>query len=293
MKSLVENYLSFISAEKGLSQNTLFAYRHDLTRYRQFLESKKITQLDSVDRGLIMDFLLSEKKRDLDAASIARLLVTIRNFHKFLVQERVLHEDVTSVLETPKLWKKLPQFLTLQEMEAILDCPKPPTDSGKRDQAMLELMYGSGLRVSEVAELKLENIDLQNSYVRCQGKGGKERIVPVGKQAVMAMKDYLKNVRKYFKPATSHVFPGRHGKGLTRQMIWHLIKRYGKLAGIKKEITPHTFRHSFATHLLEGGADLRIVQELLGHSDIATTQIYTHVSKDRLKSVHSQFHPRS
>jgi len=278
--------------EKGLAQNTLLAYREDLGSYHRFLESKKIVDWSKVNREHILSFLVAEQKRGLQTPSIARRLVTVKLFHRFLLKERFLQEDVTSVLESPKLWKKLPQFLTGPEVEALLNVPFSKKASGIRDRALLECLYATGIRVSEMTGLTLNDVNLQNSFLKCLGKGDKERIVPIGKKAIEACGIYLKKARPKLNPKTEHFFIGRQGKGLSRQYIWQLIKKYARLAGIQKTIKPHTFRHSYATHLLEGGADLRIVQELLGHSDISTTQIYTHVSRDRLKGIHAKFHPR-
>ncbi|HTL47226.1 MAG TPA: site-specific tyrosine recombinase XerD [Verrucomicrobiae bacterium] len=284
-------FFDYLSVEKGLAANTLAAYRQDLGAYGQFLHGKKLKAMDKVTRTHILDFLLQEKKRGLQSSSMARRLVAVKLFHRFLVKERFLETDVTSVLESPRLWKKLPNFLSSREIEAMLSLP-PAKGRGLRDRALLECLYATGTRVSEVAGLKVEDVNLMNGFLKCRGKGDKERLVPVGRAAVRALEQYLEKFRPKQKPKTNHLFLGKSGKGLTRQFIWQLIKKYARLAGITKKITPHTFRHSFATHLLEHGADLRVVQELLGHADIATTQIYTHVSRDHLKRVHSQFHPR-
>lgn len=290
---LLSDFLSYLSVERGLAANTLSAYGQDLAFYRRFLfEGLKLQGWKEVHRGHILQFLMAERKRSLDSSSLARRLVSVKLFHRFLVKERHLTEDVTSVLESPKLWKKLPQFLTPQEVERILKGPDRSTPLGVRDYAILECLYSSGIRVSEIAGLKQQDFNFAGSFLKCIGKGSKERVVPVGRAACDAVGDYLERTRPCQKPRSDHLFLGRGGKGLTRQMIWQLIKKYARTAGITKVITPHTFRHSFATHLLERGADLRVVQELLGHADIATTQIYTHVSRDRLKSVHSAYHPR-
>ncbi|MDP3919867.1 MAG: site-specific tyrosine recombinase XerD [Candidatus Omnitrophota bacterium] len=287
------DFLEYLSVEKGLSKNTLEAYGQDLAAYRVYLEATaKIKDFGLIRRNHILGFLGAEKKRGLSGTSLARRLVTVKLFHRFLVRERYVRDDVTSVLESPKLWKKLPQFLTGREMEAILKVPSPYKPNGIRDRALLECLYATGTRVSEIAGLKIHDLDLDSAFIKCQGKGGKERIVPIGRKAREAVRKYLDKVREKWNPRTAHVFIGKQGKGLSRQFIWQLIKRYARLAGIQKPITPHTFRHSFATHLLEHGADLRIVQELLGHADISTTQIYTHVSRDRLKQVHAAYHPR-
>ncbi len=289
---LFEDFLNYLSVEKGLATNTLEAYRQDLARYRAFLEKEKAYDWQKVTRTHILKYLGAEGKRGLESSSIARGLVSIKLFHRFLTKERHVANDVTSVLESPKLWKKLPHFLTSPEMESILKMPDVKTATGIRDLALLECLYATGMRVSEITEIPLENIYLDNHFIKCRGKGDKERLVPLGSKAVEACQNYLKKVRSKMKAKTGHFFLGHRGEGLTRQFVWQMIKKYARLAGITKIITPHTFRHSFATHLLERGADLRVVQELLGHSDIATTQIYTHVSGNRLKSVHAKFHPR-
>lgn len=289
---LFEDFLNYLSVEKGLAANTLEAYRQDLARYRAFLEKEKANDWRKVTRTHILKYLSAEGKRGLESSSIARGLVSIKLFHRFLTKERHVETDVTSVLESPKLWKKLPQFLTAPEMESILKMPDVKTATGIRDLALLECLYATGMRVSEITGIPLENVYLDNRFIKCRGKGDKERLVPLGSMAVEACQTYLKRVRSKIKAKTSHFFLGRSGEGLTRQFVWQMIKRYARLAGIAKLITPHTFRHSFATHLLERGADLRVVQELLGHSDIATTQIYTHISGNRLKSIHAKFHPR-
>ncbi len=288
----IEEFISYLSVEKGLQPNSLEAYRQDLNRYREFLAKKKIPGLGRVKRDEIVQFLLKEKDRGLQTPSLARRLVAVKLFHRFLVKEGRLREDITSILESPRLWRKLPEFLTRPEMEKMLQTPKPKGAIGIRDRALLELLYATGMRVSELTGLRTVDVNLNSAFLKCKGKGDKERIVPLGKVAIEALDDYLTQVRSKL-PKSEFVFVGHQGKALTRQRIWQLIRNYARLAGIQKKITPHTFRHSFATHLLEGGADLRIVQELLGHADISTTQIYTHVSRDHLKSVHARFHPRS
>jgi integrase/recombinase XerD len=290
--TLIRNFISYLSVEKGLAKNTLEAYQQDLEFYKDYVAESKLGDWKRVKRDHVMQFMMGERKRGCEASTIARRLVAIKLFHRFLVREKLLEEDISSVLESPKLWKKLPHFLTPAEMDAMLKAPDLKTETGIRDKALLECLYATGMRVSEIAGMKLQDINFESGFVRCIGKGSKERIVPLGKKAIEACKTYIKEIRPKQKPVTEHVFIGNRGKGLSRVAIWGLIKKNAKLAGIQKCITPHTFRHSFATHLLEHGADLRIVQELLGHADIATTQIYTHVSRDRLKSVHSQYHPR-
>lgn len=288
----LREFLQYLSVEKGLAANTLDAYGRDLSAYAAFSAGRKITSWAEATRDHIIAFIAGEQNRGLDTASLARKLVAVKLFHRFLTREGFLKEDVTSVLESPKLWKKLPYFLTLNEMEAILKAPDTSRKEGLRDQAILECLYATGMRVSEVCSLTLSQINLENGFLRCIGKGSKERMIPLGRTAREALDAYLRKVRSKQRASGEYLFSARKGKALTRQSVWHLIRKYALKAGIQKRITPHTFRHSFATHLLEGGADLRVVQELLGHSDISTTQIYTHVSRGRLKSIHSQFHPR-
>ncbi len=287
----LDEFLNYLSVEKGLAHNSIEAYRQDLNQYRSYLTRKKISGLDRVKRDEIVQFLLKEKDRGLEPASLARRLVAVKLFHRFLHKEGRLKVDITSILEGPRLWKKLPHFMTLPEMERILQAPQPKKPGGVRDRALLELLYATGMRVTEVVTLRREDLNLESAFLKCRGKGEKERIVPLGQTAIEAIKVYLTKVRSRLPPS-EFVFVNASGKSLTRQRLWQLIRQYARAAGIQKKITPHTFRHSFATHLLERGADLRIVQELLGHADISTTQIYTHVSRDHLKSVHAKFHPR-
>ncbi len=294
MTEFLELFLDFLSIEKGLSKNTLMAYQRDLERYLSFLKKNGVSSIDSVNRKMIMDFLLKERDRGLNASSVARGLVAIRMFHRFLTEEGKIKEDVTEVLEAPKLWKHLPDYLSIQEIEALLKSPNLRKAQGIRDQACLELMYATGLRASEVADLKTGHINFETSYLRITGKGEKQRIVPMGRSARDSVKKYLERVRsKWVKDGDQDaLFVSRSGKKLSRQTIWMILKKYIRNAGLKKRVYPHILRHSFATHLLENGADLRVVQELLGHSDISTTQIYTHVERSRLKSIHQKFHPR-
>jgi integrase/recombinase XerD len=295
MKDFAEDFLNYLLVEKGLSENTIAAYRSDLNKYIIFLEEKKKRfHPDEIQRNDISDYMLFQKEKSLSANSISRALVAIKTLHRFLMREKHAKEDVTIVLDSPKLWKNLPQTLSVTEVEQIIKKPNPRNRIGLRDRAVLELMYATGLRVSEIVDLKTENINLEVGFLRCIGKGNKERIVPIGKQARYAIEKYLAKSRLKIKNAQScnALFLSRLGKKISRQSFWKMIKKYALQAGIDKDITPHTLRHSFATHLLERGADLRVVQEMLGHSDISTTQIYTHINKERLKSIHNQFHPR-
>lgn len=287
----IREFLNYLSVERGLSKNTLEAYRRDLGRYRAALEKVKIEDPKKVLRSHIQKFIAAERGRRLKDSSLARDVVSVKLLHRFLEKEYKI-PDVTLVLESPKPWKNLPHVLNAQEMESILKMPNIRKASGIRDRALLECLYATGMRVSEITGMPVEHVYLDNKFIKCRGKGDKERLVPLGSLAVAACQAYLVRVRPKMKPRTNHFFLGRNGKGLSRQFVWQMIRKYARLAGIAKTITPHTFRHSFATHLLERGADLRVVQELLGHADISTTQIYTHVSGNRLKSIHAKFHPR-
>ncbi|MBI2095726.1 MAG: site-specific tyrosine recombinase XerD [Candidatus Omnitrophica bacterium] len=294
MKELLRFFLDYISIEKGLSKNTIEAYGRDLRRYVDFLRGKKIDSPDRVDRGRIMEFLLGERDRGLKASSVSRLQVAIRMWHRFLAQEGRIRRDVTDVLEAPKTWKPLPECLSKAEAEKLLESPNTRRPQGIRDQACLELMYATGLRVSEAAGLKTGDVHWEQGILRVRGKGDKERIVPLGRVARRSLERYLQKVRGEWLRGRSEeaLFVTRRGRRMSRQAVWQILKKYARLTGIRKKVYPHILRHSFATHLLENGADLRVVQELLGHADIATTQIYTHVDKSRLKGIHMKFHPR-
>ena len=295
MRELVESFLNYLSVERSLSKNTILSYRRDLEKYIHYLKDYNINFLSQTVRKNISDFMFSLKDGGLSAVSIARNLVAIKVLYRFLVRERILTTDPSSLLDSPKLWKKIPDVLSGLEVEALLEAPDLKTARGLRDKAILELMYATGLRVSEAVNLKTQDVNFDVGFLRCIGKGAKERIVPLGKESIQAIKKYLEEARP--KSARSgredtFLFLSRLGKKISRQSFWKLVKHYAKLARIKKNIRPHTLRHSFATHLLERGADLRSVQEMLGHADISTTQIYTHIDKNRLKMIHKNFHPR-
>jgi len=294
MTALLDTFLSYLSVERGLSKNTLAAYRADLEAFFRYLEAKGMKGPDRVSRDDITHFLLHLKDKGLSGNSVSRTLVSIKSFYKFLVQERLIKADAAGTLESPKLIRPLPNVLSTQEVEKLLEAPDTRDWMGTRDKAALELMYATGMRVSEVVEMMIEGLNLDVGFIKCRGKGDKERIVPLGKKAIAAIIRYLEKVRPRLLKTKkdNHLFLSRLGKKISRQTFWKILKRYAKVARIKKEITPHTLRHSFATHLLEGGADLRVVQEMLGHSDIATTQVYTHIDKSRLKAIHTKFHPR-
>jgi integrase/recombinase XerD len=295
MDRLVDAFLDHLAVERGLADNTRAAYRLDLAQFTDFLRRRGLTRMNCVQSQHISEHLFAQRKRGLSTRSLSRQLAAIRMFCRFLVRERMLPADVTQTIDSPKLWRLLPQALTYDEVEKLLNAPRPSAKLGLRDRAMFELMYASGLRVSEASSLKLSDINFEAGFLRVLGKGSKERIVPVGKQAVGWLTRYLNEARSAFGKADAigEVFLSTRGRHLSRKTIWHLIKKYARAAGIHKNITPHTLRHSFATHLLENGGDLRVIQEMLGHADIATTQIYTHVDQRRLKETHYQFHPRS
>lgn len=294
MDKLIAEFLNYITVEKGLSKNTVAAYGTDLKHFATYLASRGISDIDRINRHEITRYLLSLKDGGICSNSISRALVAIKMFYRFLVQERLIKEDVAGILESPKLIRTLPSVLNLAEVEKILSGPDLRDPIGIRDKAAIELMYATGMRVSELVELSVEGMNLDVGFVRCRGKGDKERIIPVGGKAKEAIGRYKEKVRPALagKKQDSHLFLSRLGRKISRQTFWKMIKKYVRIARIKKDITPHTLRHSFATHLLEGGADLRVVQEMLGHSDISTTQLYTHINKDRLKSIHKKFHPR-
>ena len=287
--------MDYITLERGLSENTRAAYATDLGSFVAHLRGRGYRSLNSVDRDAIVEYLMGEKARGLATSSIARRLVSIKIFFRYLQQEGLLKSNVTEVMDAPRLWSLLPDVLNSKEVDRLLAAPDTARPLGRRDRAILETFYATGLRVSELCGLATDDLHADMGYLRCLGKGNKERVVPIGKQAVAAVTAYLDQVRPLF-PASSQeraLFLTRTGNPFTRKGMWKLIKQYAHRAGITKNVTPHTLRHSFASHLLAQGAPLRIIQEMLGHADIATTQRYTHVDADRLKAVHLQYHPRA
>jgi integrase/recombinase XerD len=295
MKILISEFLNYLSVERGLAKNTLMAYGRDLEMYVQYLGAKQgVKSPEGVTREKITSYMHEQKKQGLTAVSICRSLAAIRMFHRFLVRENFATVDPTDLVDTPKLWKRIPDVLSQAEVNAMLDATQGRDWQSVRDRGILELFYASGLRVSELVGLRVDSINYDMGFVRCLGKGSKERIIPIGKRAREAILKYIESGRKKILKGRVEdaLFISRLGKKLSRQSAWKIIKFYARKAGVKKTIKPHTLRHTFATHLLEHGADLRSVQEMLGHSDIATTQIYTHVDKERLRIIHKQFHPR-
>ncbi len=294
MNSLVDRFFEHLVVERGLAQNSLEAYRRDIERYIGYLKSRR-KQATALDRAEVPRYLLALREAGLGPRSVARHLSAIRQFHRFLVREGRASEDPTSHLESPRPWHRLPTVLSSDEVDRLLACSERTTPQGLRDRAMLELLYASGLRVSELVGLRLADLDLAVGVVRVLGKGNKERLVPLGDAAAESLRAYLADGRPRLEKRrpSPHLFLGRHGRGLTRQMFWQLLRRSVRAAGITKPVTPHTLRHSFATHLLERGADLRSVQLMLGHADIGTTQIYTHLTRAHLKAIYDKHHPRA
>ena len=295
MDELVESFINYLIAECGLSKNTVLAYSHDLRIFTAFLLSKKISDFNSVRPDTITSFIISEKKRGLSIKSITRAIVAIRMLYRFLLSEGKLRKNPFTVIDSPKLWKKLPEVISVKKIDDLLSAPDTKTKLGIRNKAILEFLYATGARVSEVAAIQMDWINLEYGYVKCKGKGSKERIVPLGRKAIEVVQTYLTAVRPKIKDSYERacLFLSKTGKPLRRENIWVIVKNCAIKAGIHEHISPHKLRHSFATHLLENGADLRSVQEMLGHVNISTTQIYTHVSKQHLKNVHQQFHPRA
>jgi integrase/recombinase XerD len=293
----ISSFLTHVRVEKGLSLNTVAAYRRDLAKFESYAKKKKLT-LESVTRDALVDFLSTLFRQKLESRTVARHLVTLRNFFRFAQMQDLIPADPTLNLESPKIRRSLPGYLRLEEIERLLAQPDDKTPIGLRDRAMLDVLYSTGLRVSELVNLRVMDIDRTVGCIRCIGKGDKERIVPIGKKALALVERYLRASRPLLAPAGKQVssptlFINRRGNPLTRVGVWKILSVYGRRAGLRVPLTPHMLRHSFATHLLEGGADLRSVQLMLGHSDISTTQIYTHVAEERLKQIYKAHHPRA
>ncbi len=295
MNALIEQFLDYVSLECGLSENTRLAYSSDLLAFQHFLERRRMRSFNKVTRKHVLDFLMAEKDRGLSMSSVSRRLVSIKLLFRYLNQESLLSRDVTEVMDSPRLGRILPATLTYKEVNRLLDEPSGDSRYELRDKALLETMYASGMRVSECTALKIDDIHFDSGYMRCLGKGSKVRVVPFGETARNHLRRYLDEGRPQFSKdlAERHVFLTCRGKKFSRKGIWLLVKNHARKANISKVISPHTLRHSFASHLLANGASLRVIQEMLGHADIATTQIYTHVDQSTLKAVHSKFHPRA
>ena len=291
----VNEFLDYLVAECGLASNTIDAYRHDLTTFVLYLHEAGMTELRSITSDIILQHLIVLKERGLSINSAARALVAVKMFFRFLWAEGHVAEDLTSLIEGPKLTRYLPEVMIEREVTALLAAPDPSSPIGLRDHAILQLLYATGARVSEVANIKLDALHLDLGYVRLLGKGSKERIVPVSESAIETINEYLETARPVILKGTEspYLFANTKGRALGREALWRLVKKYALKAGVARRISPHTLRHSFATHLLEHGADLRAIQEMLGHASILTTERYTHVDRSRLKSIHRKFHPRA
>jgi len=288
------SYLNYLQVERGLSANTLEAYRRDILDFLSFLDQKKLG-LPDVGKGELSSYLQALYSR-LSARSVARKIVSLRSFYRYLLLDKHLTEDPTENLDSPKTWRSLPKYLTLEEVDLLLQQPDIEVPLGLRDRTMLEVLYAAGLRVTELVRLRAAEVNLEVGFLRTQGKGSKERLVPIGDSAVGFVRRYLADARPRLlrkRLNSPFLFVTRQGKPMSRQYFWMMIGKYKRQAGIEKTLSPHVLRHSFATHLLERGADLRAVQLMLGHADISTTQIYTHVTRERLKQVYDKYHPRS
>jgi len=291
MLDFIKKFIDFLRIEKGLAENSCLAYANDLNLFNKFLTGRKINSLNKVKPDHIIDFLQTRLEKNRASSTISRELISIKVFFRFLTAENIISIDVSNRVESPKLWKLLPDVLNEYDVEKLLNTPDTKNVIGLRDKAMLELLYATGLRASELVSLKIRNLDNETGFVRCFGKGGKERIVPVGSIAIKAIKKYLETRDEI--GGNDYLFITNRKTKMTRINFYERVQLYAKKACINKKIYPHLLRHSFATHLLSHGADLRVVQEMLGHSDISTTQIYTHVDHRRLKNIHKQFHPRA
>jgi integrase/recombinase XerD len=291
-KSQLDRYLSYLSVERGLSPRSLDSYKRDIEDFDNYLKSIG-SDLESSTGRELLGYLMYMESRGLATATVRRRFSAIKGFFAFLSEEGLIQVDPTEDMDTPKTWKRLPHVLDLEEMNRLLEAPKGPNPKAVRDRAMLEVLYATGMRVSELVSTRMMDLNLEESLIRLKGKGEKERLVPVGREALKWLHLYLEIRHKLDSKGSPYLFLSNRGKPMTRQRFWQLIKEYASKAGITKQISPHTIRHSFATHLLDGGADLRTVQELLGHSHISTTQIYTHVARTHMEEVYKKSHPRA
>ena len=292
-RAVIDRFLDAIWMERGLSENTLGAYKADLMALNRRLAERDVVLVDA-SRADLLDYIAWRVEGGAKPRSTARQLSSFRRFFRYLVREGVLAEDPTAQIAMPKIGRALPQSLTEEEVEALLSAPTVSEPLGHRDRTMLEVLYATGVRVSELINLKLSQLNLNQGVLRIVGKGDRERLIPLGDEAQDWLREFIDGPRVeiLLERQTEYLFPTRRGDRMTRQAFWHIIKRYAKKAGIEKKLSPHTVRHAFATHLLNHGADLRVVQLLLGHSDLSTTQIYTHVARERMKDLHSRHHPR-
>jgi len=291
---LLDAFLNYLSIECGLSSNTLSAYRRDLSEFAGWLEVQGLARPQQIEPNVVQRHLVALHERGLAVSSIARHLVAIRMFLRYLFAQGAMARDVAGLFDSPRQWQRLPKVLSRRDVEQLLAAPRPDDPLYLRDRAILEMLYGTGLRAAELVGLHCEDVNLQVGYVRCLGKGMRERIVPIGRYALQAVQDYLSQLRPRLvkTPAVTTLFLSRAGRSLDRHNLWRRVVKHATQAGISRRVTPHLLRHCFASHLLAGGADLRVVQELLGHVSVVTTQIYTHVDRDRLKAIHARFHPR-
>ncbi|QOR65349.1 site-specific tyrosine recombinase XerD [Cytobacillus suaedae] len=297
MKAHINKFIQYLVDDRRLAENTVISYKRDLSKYVDYLiKNEEIEFIDKVSRIQILHFLQYLKDTGSSAKTIARHIASIRSFHQYLLRNRITTDDPTVQIETPKMERNLPKVLSLLEVESLLDAPDTSSPLGLRDKAILEMLYATGIRVSELTNLNIEDVHLEMGFIRCTGKGNKERIVPLGKVAKEAIYNYIERGRSELlknDDSSQALFLNHRGQRLTRQGFWKNLRQIASSANVKNELTPHTLRHSFATHLLENGADLRAVQEMLGHADISTTQIYTRVTKTRLKDVYNTYHPRA
>jgi integrase/recombinase XerD len=294
LEEILECFLDYLTIERGLAQNTIISYRYDLIKYINFLKKNNISSFNQTKKDLVNNYFVYLRKKNLEINSISRNLVAVKMLYRFLLIEGFIKEDITGLIEFPRMSKKLPHVLSLREINLLLDKANFKSNLGLRDQAILELLYATGLRVSELIYLKIDDINMENRMLKCLGKGSKERIIPFGSKAYQSLRLYLDKVRQKLvkNPNEDILFLNSRGERLSRQGIFYLVKKYVRKAGIEKKVTPHTLRHTLATHLLENGADLRSVQEMLGHSDISTTQIYTHVSRKWVSEEYYRAFPR-
>ncbi|QQE76917.1 site-specific tyrosine recombinase XerD [Alicyclobacillus sp. SO9] len=295
MTEWISGFIDYLSVERGLSKNTLESYQRDLTSFAVYLKKLSSTGLLEANRTHLLGYMSYLQSCGRANSTMSRNLASLRSFYHYLLRSEVIEADPTVHVETPKIEKRLPKVLTVDEVERLLSAPNTASASGIRDKAMLELLYATGIRVTELISIQISDVNLSAGFLKCMGKGSKERIIPIGDVAQGALRGYLNGSRDKLlrKHQTEALFLNHLGEQMSRQGFWKLLKKYSQAAGITKDITPHTLRHSFATHLLERGADLRSVQEMLGHADISTTQIYTHVTRGRLKEVYATAHPRA
>jgi integrase/recombinase XerD len=294
MEALVEKFINFLERDKRLSLNTLQSYRRDIEQYITYLQEINLHNITNTNKTTVIAYLLHLQKKGRATSTISRNLASIRSFYQYITKNKIIEQDPTSELESPKVEKKLPQILSTQEVELLLEQPKCTDLKGFRDKAMLELLYATGIRVSELISLNLTDINLEVGFIKCN-KGSRERMIPIGSMAISAIQEYLGKSRGLLIQVSDEkaLFVNINGRRLTRQGFWKIIKQYKNQAKINKDITPHTLRHSFAAHLLENGADLRSIQEMLGHSDISSTQIYAQIAKNKIKEIYKKTHPRA